>query len=291
MKIGLIPFLSIPCSLAVFVSVSLLFSMVFLPACSDVPRNEYDLRGKVVAVNPERRQVTLEHEEIPGYMDAMTMPFNVKEDWALSALAPGQQVEATLVVQEDRSWIENIRISGSASAANSGDTLPVPEPGDTVPDFSLVNQDGKKIHLSQFRGRPLLITFIYTRCPLPDYCPLMSGNFAAIHHKIRSLPQSDALPHLISVSFDTEHDTPPVLKEYAARYMKPVQFDLWEFATGSHEEIKSIASYFGLIYREESGQFDHTLVTALIGPEGRLVHLYHGNQWRPDTILKDLGLK
>ncbi|MBN2318978.1 MAG: SCO family protein [Acidobacteria bacterium] len=263
-----------------------------LPAgCRDIPRVEYDLKGKVVDVNRDRGQVTLEHEEIPGYMDAMTMPFNVREDWALSALSPGQWVEATLVVLQDRSWIENIRISGSESIAGLTETLPLPEPGDIVPDFGLLNQDNRPIHLHQYRGLPLLLTFIYTRCPLPDYCPLMSGNFAAIHHKLKFLPQSDKTPHLLTISFDTNFDTPSVLREYAARYMRPVRFDQWEFATGSPEEIREITGYFGLVYREESDQIVHSLVTALIDADGVLVRLYHGNQWRPDEILKDLEIE
>jgi protein SCO1/2 len=261
-----------------------------LAACSRTPERKFELRGNVVSVDKNARQVTLAHEKIPGYMDAMTMPFNVRDDWALSALEPGQRIEATLVVREDRSWIEDIRISGTGPVENSPVSLPLPEPGDTVPDFSLTNQDGQQIHLYQYRGRPLLLTFIYTRCPLPDYCPLMSGNFAAIHFKLQSLPPSNANPHLLTVSFDTGHDTPSVLKEYAARYMRPARFDTWEFATGTPEQIKDITGYFGLAFREESGQIVHSLVTALIGPEGKLVRLYHGNRWTPDEILLELGL-
>ena len=211
MKVKLYRILSPICRVPI-----LLLLLGLSPAgCREAPRKEYDLKGKVVSVNSDRKQVTLEHEAIPGYMDAMTMPFNVKEDWALSALEPGQRVEATLVVQEDRSWIENIRISGTGSVDEPAKTLPLPEPGDTVPDFGLLNQDNRPIHLHQYRGRPLLVTFIYTRCPLPDYCPLMSGNFAAIHYKLKSLPQSDRMPHLLTVSFDADHDTPSVLREYA----------------------------------------------------------------------------
>jgi protein SCO1/2 len=169
--------------------------------------------------------------------------------------------------------------------------LPLPEPGDTIPDFGLLNQDNRPIHLHQYRGRPLLLTFIYTRCPLPDYCPLMSGNFSAIHYTLKSLPQSDKTPHLLTVSFDTDHDTSSVLREYAARYMKPVRFDQWEFATGSPEEIREITGFFGLVYRKETNQIVHSLVTALIDGDGKLVRLYRGNQWRPDEVLKDLGIE
>jgi protein SCO1/2 len=222
-------------------------------------------------------------------MGAMTMPFNVKDDWALSVLSPGQTVNAVLVVQENRSWIEDLKISDGESEEYPEDALPLPEPGDIVPDFELLNQDNRRIHLHQYRGRPLLLTFIYTRCPLPDYCPLMSGNFAAIHHSLQSQPETGNRPHLLTVSFDTDFDTPSVLREYAGRYMKPVQFDHWEFATGSKEQIQEITGYFGLAYEQQSGQIIHSLVTALIGPDGKLVRIYNGNQWRPDEILAELS--
>jgi len=271
--------------------VCMMIACMIQGGCRDVPRREFDLKGTVVSVNKDQGQVTLAHEAVAGYMDAMTMPFNVKDDWAMSVLSPGQIVEATLVVQGDRSWIEGLRISKTESVETPADTLPLPEPGAVVPDFGLLNQDNRRIHLHQYRGQPLLITFVYTRCPLPDYCPLTSSNFAAIHRKLQSMPQSDITPHLLTVSFDTEFDTPSVLREYAGRYMKPVLFDRWEFATGSPEEIREITGYFGLVYQKESGQIVHSLVTALIGADGRLVRLYLGNRWRPDQVLKDLGIR
>lgn len=268
----------------------ILMACLFMAGCRDVTRREFDLKGKVVAVNKGQGQVTVAHEAVAGYMDAMTMPFNVKDAWAMSVLSPGQSVEATLVVQGDRSWIEDLRISKTETVETPVETLPLPAAGDVVPDFGLLNQDNRPVRLHQYRGRPLLLTFIYTRCPLPDYCPLMSGNFAAIHHRLQSMPQSEIAPHLLTISFDAEFDTPSILREYAGRYMKPVLFDRWEFATGSPEEIREITGYFGLVYQKESGQIVHSLVTALIGADGRLVRLYQGNQWRPDQVLKDLGI-
>lgn len=270
--------------------VAFLLLGAFIGGCADSQNDSYNLKGRVVSVNPGKEQVTLEHEEIPGYMPAMTMPFKVKDAWALSVLAPGQIVEATLVVGKDQSWIENVRISGSESTGEPDAVSVIPEPGDQVPDFDLTNQDNKEIHLGQYQGRPLVLTFIYTRCPLPDYCPLTSSKFAALYRKCRSLPQSDRLPHLLTVSFDAQYDTPEILREYAERYMNPVRFDKWEFATGSEEQIRAITGYFGLVYEKKSNQIVHSLVTALIGPDGRLVHLYLGNEWRPEEIMETLGL-
>jgi protein SCO1/2 len=255
--------------------------------CQRALEQRYDLKGSVVAVSREKRQVTIAHEPIKGYMDAMTMPFNVRDEWALTVLAPGQKVEATLVVQGDRSWIEGLRITETKDNPDAPAAAVFPKIGDTVPDFTLLNQDNKRIHLTQYRGRPLLLTFIYTRCPLPDYCPRTSKNFSEIYQGLQSFVPSGHKPHLLTVSFDTDYDTPAVLRDYAARYMNPVAFSEWEFATGSSDEIKKITGYFGLVYSRESGQITHSLVTALIGPDGRLAHLYLGNDWTPRQVLAE----
>ncbi len=265
--------------------IALFVSVLLISGCRRAPENRYELRGTVVSVDKAQRQAVIEHEEIPGLMHAMTMPFNVREDWVLEALAPGQSVEAALVVKGDRSWIEDVRISQSRSVDTPGARSVLPAPGDAVPGFGLVDQDGRPIDLAQFRGRPLLMTFIYTRCPLPDFCPRTNMNFAEVYRGLRSLPASDRKPRLLTVSFDTEYDKPAVLKEYARRFMNPPDFGEWTFATGSEEEIRAITGHFGLIYRHESGQITHSLVTALIAPDGRLEKLYLGNQWTPGEIL------
>jgi len=257
-------------------------------SCQRVPEHRYDLKGKVISVDRDRREATLAHEEIKGFMEAMTMPFTVKDDWALKVLEPGQTVEATLVIRGDDSWIEGLHISKTESIPPISGATPALKAGDEVPDFTLLNQDDKRIHLSQYRGHFLLLTFIYTRCPLPNFCPLTSKNFSEIHRVLQSLPASAKKLHLLTVSFDAEFDTPAVLRDYARRYINPVSYKDWEFATGSPEETKTITTYFGLAYRRESGQIVHSLVTALIGPDGRLVHLYTGNKWTPKQILSAL---
>ena len=256
--------------------------------CRHEPEKRYDLKGKVVAVDKDHRQVTLAHERIPGFMDAMTMSFNVHDEWAMNALAPGQTVEATLVIAGHQSWIEilNIGKTDHSAAAPEGQA---PKVGDEVPDFPLMNQDNQPIHLRQFRGRLLLLTFIYTRCPLPDYCPRTSKNFSDIYQALRSKPTSGKKPMLLTISFDTENDTPAALREYAARYMHPANFKDWGFATGSREEIKKITTYFGLTYWAESGQISHNLITALIAPDGKITQLYPGNQWKPADVLAKMN--
>jgi protein SCO1 len=265
------------------------FSAWFLMTnCGRSPEKRFELEGKVVSIDKAQRQVMIDHEQIPGFMDAMTMPFSVREDWALEALAPGQAIQATLVVRGDRSWIEGIRLSQSAVGDRPETAVAMPGIGEEVPDFKLINQDTAQIHLAQYRGRPLLLTFIYTRCPLPDYCPRTSRNFSEVYRALKSIAKAGQKPHLLTVSFDPEYDTPAVLREYARRHMNPPDFGAWEFATGSPEAIKNITGYFGLIYRKESGQITHSLVTALIGADGKLKQMFQGNEWTPGQVLKAL---
>jgi protein SCO1/2 len=255
----------------------------------------YDLKGKVVAVDKAERRVSIDHEEIGDYMDAMTMPFAVRKNdfWALDVLKPGDKVTATLVVDSGITWIENIVIT-EESQGNAGDkstAQPEAQPGDEVPDFSLINQDGKQIKLNQYRGRALLLTFIYTRCPLPDYCPLMSSNFAAIDKELKKNQTLYDRTHLLSISFDTDYDTPKVLKSYGAAYTENYTsetFSHWEFATGTPDEIKQVAGFFGLRYFNESNQIVHGLRTAIITPEGKVYKVYRGNEWKAEEVLRDL---
>lgn len=263
---------------------------VAFAACSRSSDRRYDLTGRVVAVDKQAAQVTLAHQAIPGYMAAMTMPFNVKDRWALEVLEPGYQVQATLVVTGGRSWLQDLVVTRQTRGV-----LPVsgsdPKAGGEVPDFTLVNQDGRKISLARYRGQALALTFIYTRCPLPDFCPLMNSNFQkldALLAQDRTLYQKT---HLLTVSFDPEHDTPQVLREFGSRYAGRAAndgFAHWEFASGTPSEIKSMALFFGFSYWPESGQIVHSLSTAVIRPDGRLGRVYRGNGWKPEQVLEEL---
>jgi len=260
----------------------------------------YDLKGKVVAIEKTDRTVTIAHEDIPGYMPAMTMPFKIKDNASLEILAPGDQVSATLVIDDVSSWLEDLVITKEAVVdpnAKASDGITEPRPGDEVPDFGLVNQDDKRIHLAQYRGKALVLTFVYTRCPQPDQCTLMSNNFAAIDQELQKQPELYEKTHLLSISFDPDYDTPKVLRSYGAshtgRYSDET-FQHWEFATGSKDEVKGVAQFFGLRYFHdtESGneQVIHSLRTAVIGLDGKVVKLYRGNEWKPEQIVSDLLL-
>jgi protein SCO1/2 len=264
-----------------------------LTACQKekpLPEQRFDLHGKVVAFDPKEGTVTLAHDAIPGYMAAMTMAYPLKDKWVFNVLKPGQTLRATLVVSGDQAWLEGVVITEvSKPETNSlapGARSPL---GQELPDFPLTNQDGKRIHLHQYRGRALLLTFIYTRCPLPNYCPLMSKNFSSILEKVRSDQELSLSAHLLSISIDPEYDKPAVLRAYARQYAgTPPAFDQWEFATGTTEQVRNAAAFFGLSYWTEGGQVVHTLATALISPDGKVAKIYPGNEWQPDEVVADL---
>ncbi|MFN2499336.1 MAG: SCO family protein [Pyrinomonadaceae bacterium] len=261
----------------------------------------YELKGKVVLVEKDQHLVTVAHEEIKDYMPAMTMPLAIGENWWWVfevPLVPGDHINATLIVDGAKSWLEDVVIAkeGSDSGAPvSGEGIG-PKPGDPVPDYRLINQDGKAIRLHDYRGKALVLTFIYTRCPEPDQCTLMSNNFAAIDQELQKQPDLYAKTHLLSVSFDPEYDTPKVLRSYGAAFTgrySDETFAHWEFASGSADEVKGIAQYFGMRYYmdSESGkeQAIHSLRTAVIGPDSKVIKVYRGNDWKPDEIVEDLG--
>lgn len=229
-------------------------------------------------------------------MPAMVMPFQVKGATDTARLGAGDEITATLVVGGEQTWLEDVRVvqkGKNATDARDVEIDKLPREGAPVPDFTLVNQDGKKISLKQYRGKALLITFIYTRCPLPDYCPLMSSNFAEIDQALQKDPGLYAKTHLLSVSFDSKYDTPAVLRSYGAAYTEKYvdeKFEHWEFASGSAEEVKAITTFFGLQYEPQSDQIVHSLVTAIISPDGKVFKIYPYNDWRAGDLLRDLRL-
>ena len=245
----------------------------------------FPIEGRVVSVDPGAKTITLDHHEVVGYMKAMTMPFAVRDAWVFKVVHPGDTVQATLVVSDD-AYLESISVTQSSNTADLSNTSPalLPKKGDQVPDFHFINQEGQPIHLAQFRGQPLLVTFIYTRCPLPDFCIRMSNNFADVARTLQqNNPAAFAKLQLLSISIDPEFDNPKVLKDYGKHYAGTVDPNLkhWNFATAKPAEIRKSAEYFGLTYQSQNGQIVHDLRTALLDPNGKIAEFYTGNQWRP----------
>jgi len=253
----------------------------------------YDFKGKVVSVEKDKQQVTVAHEDIKGYMPAMVMAFKLKEAWPFDILVPGNEITATLVVDGGSSWLEDVTIrEESVDPASATVADAEPKIGDDVPNYGLVNQDGKAIKLRDYRGKALLLTFIYTRCPLPDYCALMSDNFEQVDQELQKLGDVFNKTHLLSISIDPTYDTPQVLRSYGAahtgRYSDET-FAHWEFASGTKDQVRGIAQYFGLRYYEGGDQIIHGLRTVIVAPDGKFYKVYRGNEWKPAEAVSDLN--
>jgi protein SCO1 len=264
----------------------------------------YKLKGKVVSVDSANKKVEVEHEKIVGYMDAMTMKFPVRNaDWAFQELKKDAVIEATLKVDNAGGdyWLEEIGIS---VAQNSGLPESTPNPnfahtGKEVPDFSLTNQDGKRFNFKDYRGKTLAVTFIYSRCPLPEYCIKMSANFSDAAKLVEQSDLKDKV-RLLSISFDPKTDTPAKLKEYGTGYLgkdSKRDFSVWNLAVGTDKEVREIADFFGLRYESDVNDktiINHSLRTAIIAPDGKISEVIGGNEWSADelfTKLKDIAVK
>lgn len=281
-----------------------IISCLLLSACSQPERptasadaRRYPLKGKVVSTDLVNKKAVIDHEKIPGYMDAMTMPFPVRDADVLAAMTPGAEVKADMVVDKGDYWLENISIVAAANP-NGDSALPTKDgfagEGVDVPDFKLTNQDGKAISFKSFRDRPLAITFIYSRCPLPEYCILMSTRFSDLAKKMESDPNLKNKIRLLSISFDPANDTPETLKKYGLGYLgKEAKYDFvgWQLATAPDKEMREIADFFGLRYEVDQNNktlFNHSLRTVVITPDGKIKKVFSGGDWTEDELLAQL---
>ncbi|HVG30281.1 MAG TPA: SCO family protein [Pyrinomonadaceae bacterium] len=279
---------------AAFLLCAALTSLSCSPSAPRADAKRYELRGTIVSFNKDQRQVVIAHEAVPGLMEGMTMPFTLKEPSAYDVMRPGDRIQATLVVDGERTVIESPAIThaepDAAPPASSPSQPSEPQLGSEVPDFTLTNQDGKKVALRDYRGRALALTFIYTRCPLPDYCVLMSNNFAALDRALAREPELAAKSGLLSVSIDPAYDTPKVLRSYGAAHTenyKEERFERWQLATGDAAEVRRVANFFGLVYAPDGDQIVHSLRTAVVAPDGKLYKVYRGGEWKPEDVLND----
>jgi protein SCO1/2 len=281
-----------------------LLALVVLAGCHSGPKagtqatnfKVYHLRGKVVSTNAATGEVTLNHEAIPGFMDAMTMPYKLKDASILGELHPGDMITADVLVSQDPNadvLLDHIVVVAQAKPDYRPSVFyHVPTQGDAVPDFRLRNQDGRAIHLGQFRGKALLLTFIYTRCPLPNFCPLVTHHFAVVEKQLAADPALYAGTHLVCISFDPEHDTPERLRAYGATYIgsdAKSAFAHWDFAVPDKPELAEMAKFFDLgMTNNADSTITHALSTTLVGPNGKVVRFYPGNEWTPEQVLADV---
>lgn len=275
-----------------------LIALLSFGACrsSAEPEKRYPLRGQILSVgdNPlsGKREVSVKHEDIPGFMPAMTMAYFVKVPALLDGLSPGDLFTATLVLKGGDMYLEEIKKTGREplpADAKPVKAMDVMQPGDEVPDDPLQDQTGETRRLSSWRGRALAVTFVYTRCPVPDFCPLMDRRFADVQRAIAADPALRERAHLVSVSFDPARDTVDVIRAHAnARGADP---RTWSYLTGSLAAVDRFTSRFGVSTINETdgaGTITHNLRTAVVGPDGRLIKIYSGSEWTVEGLLADL---
>lgn len=267
-----------------------LAAAVAVSACSKGKR--YTLTGQVLSADAAQQVLTVKHEDIAGFMPGMTMPFKVQDAAEMSGIAPGDLITATLVVEDAVGYLDDVRKTGSAPLPDKmpkAPAAPAIAPGGEVPAATFVDQDGRERRLADWRGKTVAVTFVYTRCPLPQFCPLMDRHFAAVQKQLASDPVLGRRVQLVSVSFDPDYDTPEVLKRHAARVGADPA--LWSYVTGTRAGIDAFAGAFGVTIMREDGTMEeiiHNLRTAVIGPDGRLTRVLSGNEWQPDELLAEI---
>jgi protein SCO1 len=249
-------------------------------------------RGVVRTLGADGQTVVVRHEEIPGFMPKMTMEFNVRNTNELRGLTTGDAITFNVKATEEDSWIENIRRAGTNDMAplppsdpSSASLLHVAQmkPGDVLPDAELLAEDGRTIRLSEFQGRALAFTFIFTRCPLPDYCPRMNQHFNRARDMLLQQPGGPTNWQFLSISFDPEFDKPGVLTRYAYSY-RGKSADRWLFAAAPTNVMASFVSQLDFRFANEGGSFLHNLRTVVLDPKRRVYRQFDGNKWKAEEL-------
>jgi protein SCO1/2 len=258
------------------------------PAVSDALTKSYLVTGVVEKIAPDRYTATIHNQDIPGYMDEMTMDFPVQNTNELNGISPGDKIAFTLVVEKNDDWIENVRRTGHTADVMTNALVAMASelgPGDLLPDGVLTAEDGREIHFKDFRGQALAFTFFYTRCPLPNYCPLMNRNFAAARDLISSTAGAPTNWEFLSISFDPEEDTPEVLTTFGGfyRHGNPSH---WLFVSAPKNTLATLAPALDLMVRPQGNTISHNLRTIVLDPQGRIYQQFDGNQWAPEELAK-----
>ena len=252
----------------------------------------YQLSGQIVAVDPARQELTITHQDIPGFMPGMTMAFKVFEPRLMDGRIPGELVTATLVVKGTEAYLRNLSRTGFAPVVEPHAVTRVMdllEPGDAIRDATLLDETGTRRRLADWRGRIVAVTFVYTRCPLANFCPLMDRHFAAVQKEVQADPGLRVSVRLLSVTLDPEHDRPDVLAKHASTLAADPS--LWQFLTGDREEVEAFASQFGVSVMRDgtaAGAIVHNLRSAIIDAEGKLMTSLNGSEWSPADLVAEM---
>jgi len=268
------------------------------PVPTNAAPQAYEVKGVIKEVQLQKKRVVIQHEAVTNYMPAMTMPFDVRDAKELAGLKAGQRVAFRMLVTPTDGWIEQIKV---LAETNTPPPPPPPEPsfrrvrlveplkiGDALPGYPFTNELGQAVTLADFKGQALAFTFIFTRCPFPTFCPRMSENFSAAYQKLSELPDASGNWHLLSISFDPEHDTPAVLKAYAGHY--PHDPRRWNFVTGALVEVDAITEQFGLVFSRDpaTASINHNLRTVIVDTQGRVQKVFVGNEWKVEDFVAEM---
>jgi len=265
--------------------------LLFVLVITGVSARTYRASGLVLGIDPAHRALEVSCQAIPGYMDAMNMTISVHDGKVLESLKPGMSIEFKLNVHGAKVFADDIRIEKYENPAQEPmaarqleilDAATTPPPhvpplqlGEVVPDFTLIDQNRQKVRLSEFAGKVVAITFIYTRCPLPNFCFRMSSNFSVLDRRFADRMGKDLV--LMSITFDPEHDTPEALADYAQTWTKDTTG--WHFLTGPSAAVQSACTAFGVTAWQDEGLMTHSLHTVIVDRRGRMAANLEGNAY------------
>jgi len=264
------------------------------PATASTNQHTYQVKGVIKELKPDGKTVEIKHEEVPGYMPAMTMPFEAKDPKELKGLQAGDAVSFRMTVTDTDGWIDQItkpntpkpaELPSRANFRIAREVEPLKE-GDLLPEYHFTNELGQVVSTSQFKGQALAFTFFFTRCPYPTFCPLMSVNFKEVQTKLLALPDGPKNWHLFSISFDPENDSPATLKSYAARY--DYNPEHWSFLTGELIDITAIGEQVGETFWHDGAGISHNLRTVVVDAQGRVQKIIRENKWTSDELVAEM---
>ncbi|HEY5345291.1 MAG TPA: copper-binding protein [Verrucomicrobiae bacterium] len=257
------------------------------PPISAATNQTFAARGVVQNIAPDFHHATIKHEKIPGYMAAMTMDFSVKNTNALDNISVGDEITFTLVVTADDDWIENLQRTGKTSTPTPAPTWHVVESelqvGDVLPDYGFTSEAGTPVRFSDFRGRAIAFTFFFTSCPLPEYCPRMNKNFLEARKILTNDTNAPTNWQLLSISFDSDFDTPEILSGYA-KFYRGADTNRWLFAVAATNTLASLAPKVDLNFWRANGSISHNLRTVVLDGNGKITRQFDGNDWTPQQL-------
>ncbi len=248
----------------------------------------YDVRGVIQELRPEKKEMVIRHETIPGYMDAMVMPFTVRDPALFQQVGVGDSVTFKLRVTQQQDWLEDLKVTAHGKEPDTpAKAVPAIKAGQTLSfkGIKLLDQDGRAFDLDETRGKTVVLTFFFTRCPFPNMCPLLANKFAALQRRLVAQGAKDTL--LLSITIDPKRDRPETLKRYASQYKADPKY--WQFATGEVAEISKLGVLCGVSFWDENGLINHSLVTLVISPTGKLTQVYRDNDWALEQLWQALA--